>query len=433
MTIERTGKVLVLAQPARADAIRTQAPDATVITDAASLSAMKGDFEAAIVDGVLEEEPWDRWMLQRVHRLLRVDAPIVVAVPPLLSLRSATDLPFLAYVSGKLIGRLLERFTPGWRLPVGVHRRYHVPRLAATMASLGFTAIETGSGWLVQRAKISARKAPSLAGARGRAWPDAQLHGRRYAEQYAAIRAASNAWLSRFPEFRAATPSALEPLDWGSARVLVLAPHPDDELVGCGGTLCRLVSAGAKLCVVQATDGSGLSSLSDLPEARRRTARLEEAARVAAALGAELVLLRHEDGRLRCSDATINELARLLGELRPAHVFTPFLGDLHADHRALSCILSGALGVVALQPQVLQYEVWGQVPANLYCDTTGEAERLESLLLLYERAMAVDDFVHFCEIRNRARGLELTGRPAYVEAFLATSSAEFRRVAQCLQ
>ena len=431
--IEQGARVLVLADEARAAAIRARAPHATVLTDAASLSRIEGKFDAALVDGLLEDEAWDRWVLQRVHRLLRMDARIVVAVPPLLSLGSATDLRFLAYVSRKLVARLVEPWTHGWRVPGGVHRRYHVPRLVSEMDSLGFTSIQAGTSWLARRASVTARKAPSLAGVGGRRWPDAQLHGRNYAEQYSATLAASNAWLARFPELRALTARALEPADWRHARVLVLAPHPDDELVGCGGTLCRLLSAGAQVSILQATEGSGLASLRDLPEGRRRSVRLEEAGRVAAALGAELVLWRQEDGRLRCTGSTIAELARLLGEMRPTHVFTPFLGDLHADHRALSGILSGALAAVSLEPQVLQYEVWGRVPANLYCETTDQAERLESLLLLYERAMAVDDFVHFCEIRNRARGAELTGRPAYVEAFLCTASAEYRRVAQCLQ
>jgi LmbE family N-acetylglucosaminyl deacetylase len=114
--------------------------------------------------------------------------------------------------------------------------------------------------------------------------------------------------------------------------------------------------------------------------------------------------------------------------LRPTHIFTPFVRDLHADHRALSEILGAALAAAPLEPQILQYEVWGVVPPNLYCDVTAEAARVERLLFLYERAMEVEDFVHFCERRNLARALELTGRAGYVEAFLATGGAEYRKM-----
>jgi LmbE family N-acetylglucosaminyl deacetylase len=323
-----------------------------------------------------------------------------------------------------------------------MHRRYHFPRLVRKMESVGYTAIEAGPGWpgsargasspwLARRSTLVARKASSMPGVQGRGWPDAQAHRRRHAGQQAAKSAARrDAWLSTFPEFRGLTARALEPSEWRDARVLVLAPHPDDELIGCGGTLCRLLSAGAEVSILQATDGCKLESLRDLPEARRKTVRLEEAGRVASALRAGLVLWRQEDARLRCSRETIAELARLLDELRPTHVFTPFLGDLHADHRTLSHILGAALAIARPQPQVLQYEVWGLVPANLYCDITDHAETLERLLLLYERAMQVENFVHFCERRNFARALELTGRPAYVEAFLCATSAEYRRLAE---
>jgi LmbE family N-acetylglucosaminyl deacetylase len=442
LQLEQGAKVLVLTDARRAATFRAHAPNATVLTDAASLGGMQAQFDAAVIDGLLEDEPWDRWVLQCVHRLLRMDAPIVVVVPPLLSLVSATDLRFLAYASRQVLLRLVLRWKPGFELPGPMHRRYHFPRLVRKMESVGYTAIEAGPGWpgsargaspswLALRSTLMARKASSMSGVQGRGWPDAQAHRRRYAQQQAGISAARrDAWLSTFPECRGLMARALEPSEWRDARVLVLAPHPDDELIGCGGTLCRLLSAGAKVSILQATDGCKLESLRDLPEARRKAVRLEEAGRVASALGAGLVLWRQEDARLRCCRETIAELARLLDELRPTHVFTPFLGDMHADHRTLSYILGGALAVARLEPQVLQYEVWGLVPANLYCDITEQAETLERLLLLYERAMQVEDFVHFCESRNLARALELTGRPAYVEAFLSTTSAEYRRLAE---
>lgn len=427
--LQAGARVLILAQAQRAAAIRTRAPATLVVADAASLEGLEAGFDAAVVDGFLENEPWDRWVLQRVHRVLRMDAPVVVIVPPLVSLASATDLRFLAYASRKVLERLGQVRSAAFQLPGAVHRRYHMPRLVRTMESLGYASIEVQA--LARRSAVTARKASSICGVQGRMWPDPEVHRRRYAGQYGCLLEAREAWLSTFPQFRGVTPRALEPSEWRDSRVLVLAPHPDDELIGCGGTLCRLSSAGAKLSILHATDGSGLRSLRDLPEARRKTVRLEEAGRVAAALGAGLVLWRQEDGGLRCSGDTIAELARLLGDLRPTRVFTPFLGDPHADHRTLSRILAAALCAARIEPQVLQYEVWSLVPANLYCDITDQAQALESLLLFYERAMRADDFVHFCESRNLARALHLTGRPAYVEAFLSTTSADYRRLAAC--
>jgi len=436
----RGAVVLVLTQARRAAFFRGQMPEATVVTDPASLAGQEARFDAALVDG-LEDEPWDRWALQRVHRLLRADAPIVVVVPRLLSLASALDLRFLAYAARQVILRFVRRWRPTFELPGPVHRRYYLPRLARKMESVGYTAVGPGEApagatfaqglpWLAQRSTLTARKAPSLRGFDGREWPDPAQHRRRHAEGFAALYAAREAWLSRHPQFRRLAPRALDLAGAREFRVLVLAPHPDDELIGCGGTLCRLAAAGADISIVQATDGARLDSLRDLPEARRRTVRLEEAKRVASALRARVLLWRLPDAQLRPSSQTIARLARLLGKLAPTHVFTPFLGDGHADHVVLSRVLGAALGSARVEAEILQYEVWSLVPANRYVDVTEQAQALERLMLLYERAMRVEDFVHFCESRNLARALEITRQPGYVEAFLSTSAGDYRQLVE---
>lgn len=427
-TLQRPGaEVLVLASPERAAHYRAHVRHARVLDEAMPLDEMdrvtdlaENVLDLAIVDGLLEHEPWDRWLLQRLHRALRVDAPVVLLVPPLVSLASIADSRFLAYAAAKV----RERLSPGSAPRAPVRRRYGFGALARKLESVGFAAIERGPGWLAHRATAVARKAVRFQGAHGR-WPDPGEAHRRHAREYASTYAAGEAWLARFPEMGAPRARPLDPSEWREASVLVLSPHPDDELIGCGGTLCRLASAGARIAIVQATDGSKLRSLLDLPSARRKSVRLDEARRVADALGAGLLLWQEEDGSLRCSPETTRRLASLLDELKPACVFTPFLGDSHADHRALSCILGRALRRSIAQPEVLQYEVWGVAPANAYCDIARQAARLERLLFLYERAMRADDFVYFCESRSLARGVDLTARPAYVEAFLRTSAAAY--------
>lgn len=428
-------RVLIVSSSRRAALFRKIAPHATVVTDIDALERIETRFEAAVVDDMLESEPWDRWTLQCVHRALNMKAPLMLVVAPLASLASLLDVDFLAYASRRIANRLLRRLGFAFKADKSVRRRYHLPRLAKQLKVLGYTSIalrsgwpQSGQTWFARRSIVTARKDSSLSGFHGRKWPDAQKHRKEYAEDWAKLFVARETWLSSHPEYRTVDARPLDLSEWRRASILVLSPHPDDEVIGCGGTLCRMISEGARAWILQATNGCRLKSLRDLPEARRKTIRLEEAERVAEALGAKLFLWRREDSRLECSDETVSALARLLDNVRPTHLFTPFLTDLHADHRVLSRILSVALARVSLEPLVLQYEVWSLVPANLYCDTTLQAEVVERLLLTYRRAMRHDDFVHFCESRNLARALELTNRPGYVEAFLATSSVEFRRL-----
>ncbi len=225
-------------------------------------------------------------------------------------------------------------------------------------------------------------------------------------------------------------PRPLEADRFAGAHVLVLAPHPDDEIIGCGGTLLRLVQAGARVTVLQATDGSASAALEDAPPAIQRTIRLDEARAVAEAAGFEPTIFWNEDNRaFRSRNELVARLRETLRETAPALVFTPFIADIHADHRTLNQILAGALeGLPGRDTTILGYEVWSLAPANVWCDVSSCMRDVERLLLLYETAMKVDDFIHMCSTRNRYHALTLAGAPGYAEAFFATDVSRFREL-----
>ena len=170
--------------------MRKQVPGATVLTDAASLDGLQARFDAAIVDGLLEDETWDRWLLQRVHRALRPHAPVLVVVPPVTSVASAIDFRFLFYAAR----RLLQRWWPALEPTGSVRRRYQLAALMRKMESLGYAGLHAGPGWpgtdpapwLARRSTLTAHKSGSLAGRQGRSWPDARAHLQWYAKRYAA-------------------------------------------------------------------------------------------------------------------------------------------------------------------------------------------------------------------------------------------------------
>jgi LmbE family N-acetylglucosaminyl deacetylase len=124
----------------------------------------------------------------------------------------------------------------------------------------------------------------------------------------------------------------------------------------------------------------------------------------------------------------VRELAALLDRLRPALILTPFVTDVHADHRVLSRMrareITAGRAVVG-DTEVLGYQVWSAAPAGVVCDVTGEAELQERALMLYATAMKVDDYVHFCQDRNYHDALAVAGRPGFVECFFATPARGF--------
>ena len=124
-------------------------------------------------------------------------------------------------------------------------------------------------------------------------------------------------------------------------RVLVLAPHPDDETIGCGGTIARWAAQGADIEVVVLTDGEatigGQRSVAATAAARR-----SEAALAAGLLGAGTVITPGlPDGRLSTELAALGDvLDAALERHRPEVVLLPWPVDGHPDHRAVTRALA---------------------------------------------------------------------------------------------
>ena len=133
----------------------------------------------------------------------------------------------------------------------------------------------------------------------------------------------------------------------GAERLVVLAPHMDDETIGCGGTLARHMRAGAKARVVFLTDGRAGGSGSGQSRTGRRNAeaqlvstRKEEARRALAILGVESIsFLDAEDGMLAQDRTVATRLREILAAERPELIYVPHFVEQHPDHTAASAVL----------------------------------------------------------------------------------------------
>jgi len=145
---------------------------------------------------------------------------------------------------------------------------------------------------------------------------------------------------------------------WNSAgdeRVMLLAPHPDDELA-CAGTLIRHHVAGDQVRIVTATDGrlSGAYGFDPLSMAERRR---EEADAAAAHLGAELRWLGFPEGSWQSDDACA-AIGRALAEMAPTILYAPSLVDYHAEHQHVARVLAAILrGTPSVEVRVYGIQV----------------------------------------------------------------------------
>ena len=128
-------------------------------------------------------------------------------------------------------------------------------------------------------------------------------------------------------------------MNQGANRVLVVAPHPDDETLGCGGTLQRLLEGRATLHWLILTKMSQEAGYSDA----EISAREREISVVAKRFGFASVT------RLDYAAATLTEvprrhliqdLAKVFDEVQPTCLYLPYPHDAHSDHRV--CFETGA-------------------------------------------------------------------------------------------
>jgi N-acetylglucosamine malate deacetylase 1 len=141
-------------------------------------------------------------------------------------------------------------------------------------------------------------------------------------------------------------------------RVTVVAPHPDDESIGCGGAIAAHRAAGDHVAIVWLTSGEG--GLHQHPVDEARTIREAEALAAADMLGvADRAFLRFPDGDLAQDvDAVAAQLAALFDQQEAELVYAPHAADGHADHMAAHAAVVRAVASVRTEAPVCGYEVW---------------------------------------------------------------------------
>lgn len=207
-------------------------------------------------------------------------------------------------------------------------------------------------------------------------------------------------------------------------RIVVLAPHMDDEIIGCGGTICKHIDSGDRVSVIYMTGGSrgnrdfsADNSLCDI-----RKAETAEANRIMGITNAHFFDL--EDGSDQPWDDAAPKLRTLLEELQPQLVYLPPYYDLHADHRKTNHLFKLALPEYA--GNVCVYEVWSPINPNLTVNITAQMDRkLAAIRACTSQMQAVPYDKMLLGLNSYRATFLFTPQAEYAEAFTLSPAQDY--------
>src|SRR6185437_5831894 len=205
-------------------------------------------------------------------------------------------------------------------------------------------------------------------------------------------------------------------------NVLVIAPHPDDESIGCGGALCLHARRQDRISVVYLS--SGELGLKHLPATRARLIREREAEKAAKTLGVtNQFFLRLPDWFVgdNVGRAT-KKLTTILKRTTPDLIYLPHAAEWHPDHKACLPIARAALRKSGIAtPALRAYEVWTPLAEwNHVEDITAVMQRKLRALRAHRSQLLEFDYVRAVTGLNQFRG-ELAAKCRFAEVFQSVS------------
>jgi glycosyltransferase involved in cell wall biosynthesis/LmbE family N-acetylglucosaminyl deacetylase len=206
------------------------------------------------------------------------------------------------------------------------------------------------------------------------------------------------------------------------STILVIAPHPDDEVLACGGTLALLRKRNCRIHVAIVTDGARGDPLhySEEDVTTRRAAESRSALQL---LGIDDVyFLGYRDGGFRASDETQARFGEIIGRLRPDWLLLPSPLDFHRDHISISLAALRAWETDGYRARAFLWELWQPLPATWVVDIGDVFALRQQAANCYQLPHLYCDYAGASAHLTGFRGLYIGGG-GHAEAFLEVEPA----------
>jgi len=216
--------------------------------------------------------------------------------------------------------------------------------------------------------------------------------------------------------------------DLTGKKVLVLAPHPDDETIGCGGSLVRHTDAGDPVKVVFLTNGAYGDTSGRMDRDAYVGWRRDEAEKACACLGVtDLEFWAYEDRSLAGARGALRRLIDLLEDFRPELVYAPSPVEIHPDHRAASFLLFDAVRSIDIEFQIAFYEIGQPMSVNVLVDISEVLDRRVRALEAYESQLKERPYKDVSIALNRYRSITLPKPITHAEGYFRCEASLIRK------
>lgn len=196
-------------------------------------------------------------------------------------------------------------------------------------------------------------------------------------------------------------------------KVAVLAPHADDEVFGCGGSLAALVQQGADVYVTIISDGANHGDSDAAPETR-----MAESVAAAQLIGyPEPQFWEYVDSQLLGDARLLLDVEEWLQSLQPDLLIAPSLWEMHRDHRAVAIVALQAMRVLSEKAQLAMYEIGVPLLPNTLVDITSNFDLKNQAMQCYKTQLSMQSYAQQIAGLNAYRTYTLSKSVEYVEAF----------------
>jgi LmbE family N-acetylglucosaminyl deacetylase len=217
--------------------------------------------------------------------------------------------------------------------------------------------------------------------------------------------------------------------------MLVVAPHQDDEIIGCGGAMLLQRRSRSAVSVVFTQDGGDEHAEDGRTREEQIRVREAEAAQVAREMGiAPPRFLRYRQLIGDEESGLVSDLRAEMEDKEADTVFTPFFLDYNLHHQRTNFALAEAIATASVRPKVYCYEVWGLTVPNVIVNIDAVQDEKRRLLGLYPSQLSGKDYVHSTTGLNMFHSIHFgAGQCRFAERFLEIPAPDFVRVVRAIR